>query len=196
MHEQLNQLLLELETFGAENDRINADRPRRMLNITRDTGEFLAVLVRCVKARRVLEIGTSNGYSTLWLAQAAGSIQGTVTTVECSDYKIGLAAQNFLRANLTDIITQVKADAGGFLAHCADESFDMIFLDAERSEYPGYWPDIRRALCQGGLLIVDNAISHQAEMEPFLAVVESDRNFTTCTIPVGNGQYLATRSGL
>ena len=65
----LDELLSELERFGKANDDANAERPRRMLNITRDTGEFLAVLVRATVARRVLEIGTSNGYSTLWLAR-------------------------------------------------------------------------------------------------------------------------------
>ena len=73
------------------------ERPRRMLNITRDTGEFLAVLVRATAARRVLEIGTSNGYSTLWLADAARAIGGSVTTVELAEYKIGLASANFAR---------------------------------------------------------------------------------------------------
>ena len=61
----LDDLKAELERFGADNDAVHTERPRRMLNITRDTGEFLSVLVRAMLARRVLEIGTSNGYSTL-----------------------------------------------------------------------------------------------------------------------------------
>jgi predicted O-methyltransferase YrrM len=69
-------LLSELEQFGEDNDRRYHDRPHRMLNITRDTGQLRSVLVRAVGARRVLEIGTSNGYSTLWLAEAARSIGG------------------------------------------------------------------------------------------------------------------------
>ena len=84
-------LLAELEQFGKTNDSATCERPRRMLNITRDTGEFLAVLVCATLARRVLEIGTSNGYSTLWLASAARAVGGAVTTVELAEYKIGLA---------------------------------------------------------------------------------------------------------
>src|SRR5512132_1668714 len=72
-----------------------------MLNLTRDTGEFLSLLVRATLARRVLEIGTSNGYSTLWLASAARAINGSVTTVEFAEHKIGLAVTNFTRAGLT-----------------------------------------------------------------------------------------------
>ena len=76
-----------------------------MLNVTRDTGEFLAVLVRATLARRVLEIGTSNGYSTLWLAEAAIAIGGGVTTVELGEYKCSLAAANFARSGLASYIS-------------------------------------------------------------------------------------------
>lgn len=78
MTEPLDVLLSELERFGQENDRAISERPRRMLNITRDTGEFLSVLVRAIAARHILEIGTSNGYSTLWLANAVRATGGTV----------------------------------------------------------------------------------------------------------------------
>jgi predicted O-methyltransferase YrrM len=96
----LDSVLTELEQFGKANDASTTERPRHMLNITRDTGAFLAVLVRATLARRVLEIGTSNGYSTLWLASAARAIGGSVTTVEVAEYKIGLASANFTRAGL------------------------------------------------------------------------------------------------
>ena len=79
MVDTLENLLTEIEQFGHDNDSATVERPRKMLNITRDTGEFLAVLVRATLARRVLEFGTSNGYSTLWLASAARDIGGSVT---------------------------------------------------------------------------------------------------------------------
>ncbi len=187
------QLLAELEHFGEENDCSIADRPRRMLNITRDTGEFLSVLVKTMNAQRVLEIGTSNGYSTLWLADAVRSIGGSVTTVELSEYKLSLASQNFKRTDLSSVITQINGDAGSILANASDESFDLIFLDSERSEYPGWWHDLKRVLRKGGLLVVDNAISHKEQMEPFISLVEADTAFSTCLVPVGKGEYLATR---
>ena len=193
MTETLQHLLAELEQFGLDNDAATAERPRRMLNITRDTGEFLAVLVRAMNARRVLEIGTSNGYSTLWLAWAAQAIAGHITTVELSAFKLALAATNFERAGLARWITQLHGEAGALLGNCAESSFDIVFLDSERSEYAGWWPDLKRILRQGGLLVVDNALSHAAEMAPFIARVAADRDFTTCTVPLGNGEFLATR---
>jgi predicted O-methyltransferase YrrM len=193
MNESIESLMSELEQFGETNDKSVTDRPRRMLNITRDTGEFLAVLVRATAARRVLEIGTSNGYSTLWLAAAARGVGGTVTTVELSSFKVDLAAKNFARSGLAAFIVQVQDDAGHALSRHGDASFDMIFLDCERPQYPGWWPDIKRVLRPGGLLVVDNATSHAEQMAPFVALVKADAGFVTSLVPVGNGEFLATR---
>ena len=194
MSESFEDILAELEQFGAANDRSVSDRPRRMLNITRATGEFLAVLVRATAARRVLEIGTSNGYSTLWLASAARSVGGTVTTVEHSAFKVDLAAKNFARSGLAPFIVQVQDDAGQVLRRQGDAAFYMIFLDSERPEYPGWWRDIKRVLRPGGLLVVDNATSHAEQMAPLVALVQADAEFATCLVPVGNGEFLATRA--
>jgi predicted O-methyltransferase YrrM len=194
MDNGLEVLMAELEQFGKDNDGSTAERPRKMLNITRDTGEFLAVLVRATHALRVLEIGTSNGYSTLWLAEAARAIGGSVTTVEKSPYKNNLSAANFARSGLASYISRVHDDAGRLLERSADSAFDMIFLDSERPEYPGWWPNLRRVLRPGGLLVVDNATSHPVEIAPFIALVKADADFTTSLVPVGNGEFLAVKA--
>ena len=194
MADMLEKLLVELEQFGMSNDGSTSERPRKMLNITRDTGEFLVVLVKAMLARRVLEIGTSNGYSTLWLASAARDIGGSVTTVEKHQYKIDLATTNFTRSGLAPYILQLHEDAAQLLQCSADAAFDFIFLDSERPEYPGWWPNIRRVLRPGGLLVVDNATSHPREVEPFVALVKADAEFATSLVPVGNGEFLALRS--
>jgi predicted O-methyltransferase YrrM len=190
----LDELLAELEEFGKTNDGSNTERPRRMLNITRDTGELLAVLVRATMARRVLEIGTSNGYSTLWLASAARAIGGSVTTVELAEYKIELATANFARSGLARRITLLHEDAGRVLQRSGDGAFDLVFLDSERTEYPGWWPALKRVLRPGGLLVVDNATSHRSEMAPFVALVSADAAFVTSLVPVGNGEFLAVKA--
>lgn len=64
----------------------------------------------------------------------------------------------------------------------------------ERPEYPGWWPQLRRVLRPGGLLIVDNATSHAEQMAPVVALVRADPGFATCLIPVGNGEFLAVKT--
>ena len=194
MTSSLENLLAELEQFGQANDRAITERGRRMLNITRDTGEFLAVLVRATLARRVLEVGTSNGYSTLWLASAARAIGGSVTTVELSEYKLGLVSANFARSGLAPFISPLHDDAGRVLERAADGAFDLVFLDSERPQYPGWWPHLKRVLRVGGLLVVDNATSHVEQMAPFVALVKADAGFATSLVPVGNGEFLAVKT--
>jgi predicted O-methyltransferase YrrM len=190
---ELMDLLAELEDFGQQNDATITDRTRRMLNITRDTGEFLVVLVKAMDATRVLEIGTSNGYSTLWLARAARDVGGAVTTVEVSELKISLAKANFARSGLERFITLVHDNAGNVLKGTPEASVDLLFLDSERPEYPGWWSDLKRVLRPGGLLVVDNATSHAEQMAPFVAIVTADPTFTTSLVPVGNGEFLAVK---
>jgi len=190
---ELMELLAELEVFGQKNDATITERPRRMLNITRDTGELLVVLVKAMDAKRVLEIGTSNGYSTLWLAKAARDVGGAVTTVELSKLKIGMAKANFARSALERFITLVHDNAGTVLERTPDASVDLLFLDSERPEYPGWWPDLKRVLRPGGLLVVDNATSHAEQMAPLVALVTADPTFTTTLVPVGNGEFLAVK---
>lgn len=132
--DSLETLKAELERFGETNDAATTERPRRMLNITRDTGEFLAVLVRATIARRVLEIGTSNGYSTLWLADAARKIGGLVTTVEFAEYKIELASAN-LRALWAFVVHHAGSRRRGSLP--ATNRSERIRRDLPRFRPPG-----------------------------------------------------------
>ncbi|WP_371184100.1 O-methyltransferase [Xanthomonas sacchari] len=178
---------------GPRHDAGQAERAQRLLNITPETGELLAVLVRATGAQRVLEIGTSNGYSTLWLAEATAALGGRVTTLDYAAHKIALAQRNFAHAGVEACVDLVHADAGAWLADAASATFDLVFLDAERTLYCDWWPQLRRVLRPGGLLVVDNALSHAAEMAPFAALLQADAAFTCTTLPVGNGELLAVK---
>jgi len=193
MTTSLDRLKLELERFGEANDAEVSERAGRMLNVTRETGEFLALLVQATVARRILEVGTSNGYSTIWLAEAARTLGGSVTTIERSASKAQMAASNFAKAGLSDVIRIVENEAGQALAVMVDGSIDLLFLDSERGAYPRWWPDVRRILRPGGLVIADNATSHPDEMAPFVSLVRSDPEFTTSTVPIGKGEFLGVK---
>ncbi len=193
MDTTLQELKRELARFGDENDAAHAERGRRMLNITPDTGELLAVLVRATGARRVLEIGTSNGYSTLWLAETAAAIGGRVTTLEFAADKVQAAQANFARSGLAEHVALVHTEAGAWLDAAAPASADLVFLDSDRHRYLDWWPSLRRVLRPGGLLVVDNAISHAAQMAGFEAALRADPAFTCSLLPVGKGELLAVR---
>jgi predicted O-methyltransferase YrrM len=184
----------ELEALGERHDAATSNRAERLLNITPDTGAFLGVLVRATRARRILEIGTSNGYSTLWLAEAAAATGGTVLTVEQLPAKALLARATFARAvGLAPIQLEV-ADAGVVLPRSPDNAFDFVFLDADRGHYAAWWPELRRTLAEGGLLVVDNAASHAAEVAPLVAAVTAAPDFTAVLVPIGKGEFVACRS--
>ena len=80
------------------------------------------------------------------------------------------------------------------LERSGEGTFDLIFLDSERPEYPGWWPHLKRVLRFGGLLVVDNATSHAGEMAPLAALVTADSDFTTSLVSVGNGEFLAVKT--
>ncbi len=195
MHDTLHSVKAELGAAGPCHDANETERARRLLNITPETGELLAVLVRATAARRVLEIGTSNGYSTLWLAEAAAALGGRVVSIEYAAHKVELARQTFARAGVQATVELVQADAGAWLAGAQSAAFDLLFLDAERSLYCDWWPQLRRVLRPGGLLVVDNATSHAPEMALFAALLQAEAEFTCTTVAVGNGELLAVKAG-
>ena len=189
----LEQLKRELERFGEQHDEAQPSRGRKMPNITRDTGELLALLVQTRGAQAVLEIGTSNGYSTLWLAEAVKRLDGRVTTIELGEIKRAMAALNFEHAGLEPWIDQLAGEAGSLLPSLPTAGYQLIFLVSDRQHYQGWWPEIRRLLAPRGLLVVDNAISHESEMRDWMAQVRRDPDFLTSLVPVGKGEFLVVR---
>jgi len=184
-----------LYAAGREHDEGECDRLARWRNVEPETAELLGVLVRAKRARRVLEIGTSNGYSTIWLADAAEATGGTVLTVEIEPARTALARENLARAGLGERVELRTEDAGQALRGLPDHAFELTFLDAERPLYVGYWRDLVRTLAPGGLLAVDNAISHANELVDFRAVVDGDPAVTQALVPIGAGLLLIVAPG-
>ena len=186
-------VLEQVHAHGVAHDAAHADRLVRLRNLEPATGALLGVLVRATGARRVLELGTSNGYSTLWLAEAARTVGGRVTTVEVDPARTAMARTTLDRAGLAGHVDLVTADAGQVLAAATTASYEMVFLDAERPAYPGYFPDLLRVLAPGGLLAVDNAVSHAAEMEPFVQLVRAEPRVVHALDATGAGVLLTVK---
>jgi len=189
---KLAGLLRDIHSFGVDHDSRIKVHAEQMLNITPDTGSFLSLIIQAVGAKRVLEIGTSDGYSTLWIADALRSNKGKVVTVEASKRKAIMARRNFEKSGLLGNIDSRLEDVRVFLRGQVDQSFDLIFLDAERPQYVSYWREIDRVLKSGGLLIVDNALSPRPdELVDFFKLIASSRRYVSQVLPLGNGEMLA-----
>jgi predicted O-methyltransferase YrrM len=186
----------ELYRAGKEHDSAQEDRLERYRNVEPETAELLALLVLATGARRLLEIGTSNGYSTLWLADAAEQIGGSVLSVEIDPARAALAQSNLERAGLADLADLRTADAAEVLTDLDPGSMDLVFLDAERPAYTAYWADLVRVLRSGGILAVDNATSHEHELVEFTAVVNEDERVLSSLVPIGAGLLLVVKPAI
>lgn len=192
MDEKLSDLLDELYQSGVEYDAKQSDRLLRRRNLEPDSAALLAVALEALGVRRMLEIGTSNGYSTIWFADALGRTNGELVSIDLDPDVQAEALANLRRAGLSESVELRVADGGAALAELADGALDALFLDSERPEYVGWWPHPRRVLRAGGLLIVDNVLSHPDEVAEFRGLVEADPDFSSTVVAVGKGLLLAT----
>jgi predicted O-methyltransferase YrrM len=181
----------EVFKAGRDYDAAQANRLNRLRNVDPETAELLGVLVRATRAQRVLEVGTSNGHSTLWLADAAEAVGGRVETLDIDPRRTEQARANLERAELAAIVDCRTVSAAQALTEYPDEAWDFVFLDAERPEYPGYWPNLRRALAPGATLAIDNAISHESELKRFNRLLGDDEHLSTALVPIGAGLIVA-----
>ena len=183
----------ELYAAGRAHDAGEPDRLLRWRNVEPETAELLGLLVRAKRARNVLEIGTSNGYSTIWLGDAVEATGGSVVSLEIDAARTAIAAGHLESVGLRTSVDLRTEDAATALAAFADAAFDLIFLDAERDAYAGYWPDLVRTLAPAGVLAVDNVISHAHDLVAFRATVDGDDRVTPALVPIGAGVLLAVR---
>lgn len=171
-------------------DSTQVDRLNRYRNIEPESALYLAMQIRIQQSKRILEIGTSTGYSTLWLANAAQETDGQITTLEIDALRTAQAKKYAEELNLDHVIDFIVTDAQDFLQH-SSEVYDFILLDAERNAYLNYWVYLQKMINpKGGVLIVDNVISHASEVKAFIQQVKQDGRFMTTTLSLGAGLFL------
>jgi predicted O-methyltransferase YrrM len=191
---QLERLLEELAEHGRRHDAGKADRLERLRNLEPETARMLAVLVRALRPERMLELGTSNGYSTLWLADAARACGGAFVSVDNDPERTAMARANLERGGLADAVELRVEDGADTLAGSADEAWQLIFLDSERPAYVDYWPDLVRTLTPAGLLVIDNVLSHPEEVSELRSLISADERFAEALAPIGAGVLLAVKA--
>jgi caffeoyl-CoA O-methyltransferase len=164
---------------------------QRLRQIPPETGKFLAILAASAPAGKLIEIGTSAGYSTLWLALACRATGRKITTFELLEDKAALARETFRLAAVEDVVEFIAGDALQHIDNYHDISF--CFLDAEKADYARYYELIIPRLVSGGLLIADNVISHADKLAEVVLKAQNDKRVDTLVVPIGKGELVCRK---
>ncbi len=193
LEEPARTVAAELERLGVDNDARETDRSRKMLNLETPSAELLFLLLRASGRRRVLEIGTSNGYSAVWIAAALQAHRGHLWTVERDAAKLAQARTNLESAGLAGEVTFIHAGATEAARDLAGP-FDAVFFDADRVSAPEQLALLMPKLDPDALLVCDNVLSHPEEVKGYLAACERLPGFTGTTLRLGKGLHVAHRA--
>lgn len=164
-------------------------------NIPRKTGILLNTFIKMMGAKSVLEIGTSNGYSGLWLAKALKETGGRLTTIEYYDKRQSIAIQNFKNCGVMDIVRPLLGSACDIIeAFDENEKFDFVFIDANKREYVKYFELIKPHLTPKAMIVADNIISHAEKVQTFIDAVDADEEFQYAIVELPGGILTAYRN--
>ena len=176
--------------------------------IRREMQSFIKMFLAVNRPKRILEVGTAIGFSTLLMCEY-GREDLQIVTIENYDKRIPIARENFRRAGREDQITLLEGDAGELLK-TLEGPFDMIFMDAAKGQYIHWLPDIRRLMAKGSVLISDNVLqegdiieSHYLverrkrtiykRMREYLYELKHDPSFVTSILPLGDGVTVSVK---
>ena len=160
-------------------------------NVDNGSANFLSILIKINNSKNALEIGTSNGYSTIWLANALKTTGGKLTTIEFWDNRLNVAIENFKKAGVENIIESRLGQAVMILEEMAYSKnpplFDFVFIDANKSEYIKYFKLIHPRLKKGGIIAADNILSHYKKVEPYVIEITNHKEYQSQLIPMDTG---------
>jgi len=173
-------------------DRLDGTaRLKRLRQVTPEVGRFIALLAAAAPDGSYVEIGTSAGYSTLWLALACRAVKRQITTFEILDEKARLARETFKGAGVNDVVNFIHADALQHIQRCSNIAF--CFLDAEKEIYGQCYEAVMINMVTGGILVADNATSHEKELRPMLGRALADVRVDALIVPIGSGELVCRK---
>ncbi len=184
---QLNQLPASVKTLPKsetekyilsvlEDMRLN--QSRALANVSPEDGRMLRLLVEAVNAQNVVEVGTSNGYSAIWISLALQATGGKLTTFETDSDRAEIARKNFNRAGVENIVTLVEGDAQQKIAQL-NGSIDVLFIDADKQGYPDYFEKLSAPVRPGGLILAHNINTGEKANQEYIKAVTNNKDLET-----------------
>ena len=181
----------ELEQRDRRDRQDGTPQLQRLRQIPPETGKFLGLLCASAPAGQVLEIGTSGGYSSLWLYLACQLRGDRLTTFELLPEKVILAQETFRLAGVESQLELIRGDARELISQYHEIAF--CFLDAEKDVYLDCYEKIVPNMVPGGLLVADNVISHADELGPFVEQVLHAPGVDALVVPIGKGELVVRK---
>ncbi|HEU0303105.1 MAG TPA: class I SAM-dependent methyltransferase [Gaiellaceae bacterium] len=189
LDDRVRSVLARLEDEDRHEREEGVARELRSRQVTAATGRFLFTLVAPQNACSVLEIGGSRGYSTIWLAAAARILGGSLVSLESDPAKCDAWRANLAEAGLVEWAELVQGDAFETLRE-NDDVFDVVFLDAEKTDYEALFTLARARVEPGAVVIADNVLSHE-ELQAYSAARQADPGLVSVTVPLDRGLELS-----
>ncbi len=187
----ITERMAYLEKIDARDREDGTTRLKRLRQIPPETGQFLALMAAGAPEGAVIEIGTSAGYSTMWICLACEMLGRKLTTFEVLPEKVSMARETFKLAEVEAIVNLVEGDAREHLGQM--EEIGFCFLDAEKEVYADCYELVIPRLVKGGLLIADNAINHRETLQPMLERALSDERVDAIILPIGKGELVCSK---
>lgn len=164
-----------------------------MLSVPPEDGRFLRILAQSTGAKTVVEIGTSNGYSALWISMGLQNTGGKLTTFEIDAEKVKMARANFKDAGVDNIVTVVEGDAHQKIKDLKGP-LDLVFIDAEKEGYPDYLKQLLPLVRPGGLILAHNTTNTRGPLKDFVETIKTHPNLvTTFPNPSNRGMSLSMK---
>lgn len=184
--EKVNRLLVDLEKSSEQ-----------FWNIPREVAQILYFMVRASNFSKVLEIGTSNGYSGIWIAKALFDKQeGSLVTIESNLDRYNLAMANFKLAEVESRIVQILGHAPEVIIQnelISRQKYGLVFMDATKKQHGEFLDAVWPLLEVGGVLVVDNVLSHAEKMQSFVEKIKQFPDLQWELLKVGDGLIVAVR---
>ena len=176
MDQRITTYLKELKQHGIKEN---------IPNVSKIVGEFLNMMILVKSPTNILEIGCANGYSTIWMAEAAQSIGATIHTIDHSAPTYNEAKKNLSEIGLSNVVNFHFGKAEKIITDFpSDLKFDFVFVDGEKASYLDFWGVIKPMLSEKATVIFDDMIKFPHKTKPFEEAIKNEDGFNQLLLPI------------